>query len=136
MSLCLWIFYFVVQNRKVCYRKKRLNLWSLFINWGGQFLIPTDWIIDNDLCQILFVVLEFFVREGLHCFFLAYLCVQSHWNNRPAPSKWKWTSRIHFDLPIVKNYYQFWTAQSQQNVQFENLYIFMKKLETTNLESR
>ena len=38
----------------------------------SQFLIPADWIIENDLCQILCVVLQFFVKqEGYGLFFAA-----------------------------------------------------------------
>ena len=31
-------------------------------------MVPADWIIENDLYQILYAVLEYFVREGLSCF--------------------------------------------------------------------
>ena len=55
-------------QRPVTERNKSLNLSSLIINWGTQFLIPTDWIIENDLCHILRVVLEFFFREDLGSF--------------------------------------------------------------------
>ena len=38
----------------------------------SQFLISSDWIIEDDLCQILWVVLEFFVkRRGFGLFFAA-----------------------------------------------------------------
>ena len=48
------IFFFVAQIRKTCTkRNKILNLWSLIINCGTQFLIPTDWIIEKVLCHIL-----------------------------------------------------------------------------------
>ena len=43
-------------------RDKRLNRWRLCINWGIQFLIPADEIIENDLRQILCMFLEFFVK--------------------------------------------------------------------------
>ena len=49
-------------------RNKRLTLWTLFIDQRNQFLIPADWIIENDLCQsLMHVVLEFLSNgEGLN----------------------------------------------------------------------
>ena len=36
-------------------------------------MILADWIIENNFCQILFVVLEFLSNGGLDCFFVAWL---------------------------------------------------------------
>ena len=76
--MCLYsyhAYHILLQKSEKCVseRNKRLNLWILFIDWGNQFLIPTDWIIENDLHQILCVVLQFFIKqwsngEGLGCF--------------------------------------------------------------------
>ena len=68
----LCIFYFVTQIRKACYRKKKIELLKSIYNRVTQFLILADWIIENDLCQILPVVLEFYVKQrGI---FLGLLC--------------------------------------------------------------
>ena len=55
-----------ISAKLVTESNKRLNLWNLFFYWGTQFLITADWIIENDLCQILCLVLEFLSSgEGL-----------------------------------------------------------------------
>ena len=64
---CNLIFYFASSEKHVTWRNKWLNLWNVFIVWVNQFLIPADWIIENDLHQILYVV-NFF---GLFFVFLA-----------------------------------------------------------------
>ena len=119
MSLFLsCIFYFVAQIRKTCYRKKRLNLWSLFI------LIATDWNIENGSCQILCLALEFFVRENLGCFFLQH-------NNLLKVRKTTDLTKVRknervgsiLTCPKSKSNYQFSSAGSQENDHFENLYI-------------
>ena len=53
-------------------RKNQKNVLQKEIKKGTQFLIPVDWIIENYLCQILYVVLEFFVKgTGFGLFFTA-----------------------------------------------------------------
>ena len=63
--LCLFSYcaYFIFSDKSeelVTERNKRLNLWSLLINWRTQFFIRADWVIENDLCQTQYVVPEFF----------------------------------------------------------------------------
>ena len=100
-----------------------LNLWSLFINWGTKFLIPSYWIIEKNLCQILCVVLECFVREGLGCFSQPNILPKViKITDLPKVSKNEQVGTI-LTCPKKKNDHQFWIAQSQQNDQFENLYI-------------
>ena len=69
--------YFILSHKfekSLTERNKRLDIWSLFIDWGNQFLILADWIIENDLCKILCVVLEFLIkRRGFVLFFAACL---------------------------------------------------------------
>ena len=72
MFLCLYFHaYFILSHKwekSITKKNKRLNRWSLLINWTIQFLIWADWIIKIDLCQILCVALEFLSNgEGLHC---------------------------------------------------------------------
>ena len=38
-----------------------MNLWSLLINWGTQFLIPADWIIDITFARSYVWFLNFYV---------------------------------------------------------------------------
>ena len=50
--MCLYSYqaYFTLSQKSekpVTERNKILNLWSLFINSGNQFLIPADWIIER-----------------------------------------------------------------------------------------
>ena len=41
LSILIMHILFSRTNQKTCYRKnERLNLESLFVNWGSQFLIP------------------------------------------------------------------------------------------------
>ena len=50
-------------------QKEKTEPWKPIYYWGNQFLIPADWIIENNLCQILCVVLEFLSNgEGLEWF--------------------------------------------------------------------
>ena len=56
-------------EKRVTEKNERLNLWSLFINWRTHYLIPPDWIIENDLCQIYAWLLTFSSNRGLDCFF-------------------------------------------------------------------
>ena len=62
--MCLYSYqkYFTLSpesEKHVTERNKRLNLSGLFIDWRNQFLISPNWIIENNLCQILCMVLEF-----------------------------------------------------------------------------
>ena len=67
------------ESEKRVTERSRLDFWRLFFNCGTQSLIPPDWAIENDLCQILCMILQFFVKErGLRLsffffFFLAFL---------------------------------------------------------------
>ena len=71
---------------------------------------------------MLCVVLEFFVREGLGCFLQPNLFPKvSKITDLPKVSKNEQVGSI-LTCPKI-NDYQFWTAQSQQNDQFANLYI-------------
>ena len=54
-TLCLYYYraYFILSlksEKRFTERNKRL---SLFIDQRNQFLIPADWVFENDLCQIL-----------------------------------------------------------------------------------
>ena len=86
-------------------RNERLNLGSLFINWGNQFLIPPDWVIENDLYLILCVVLEIFVkRKGFGLFFAAgQRLAQFQQNNCHLPKTTKMNKKC-----------QIWLAQSKK----------------------
>ena len=64
------MFHFVKQIRKVLQKEKIEPLKST--GEPRQFLIPADWIIENDLCQTLCVILDFFVKwRGFGLFFAA-----------------------------------------------------------------
>ena len=71
LAKCAYFILLLKSEKLVTERNERLNLWGLFIDWGNQFLIPTDWIIENDLCQILWVVLEFFIKPRGFGLFIA-----------------------------------------------------------------
>ena len=72
--LIMHILFSRTNQKNVLQKKIRLNRWSLRINWAIQSLIPADWIIENDLCQILCLVLDFLVkRRGFALFFMACL---------------------------------------------------------------
>ena len=49
-------------EKHVTERNESLNFWSLLINWGTQFLILVDWIIENDLYQTLCMVPDIFCQ--------------------------------------------------------------------------
>ena len=56
--------------------QKKVKDWTfevyLLTGEPSQFMIPADWIIEMDLCQILCMVLEFFVNQrGFGLFFAA-----------------------------------------------------------------
>ena len=59
--------------RKMRYRGEREDWvfeFDLLTEESSQFVISADWIIENDLCQILCVVIEFSVKKrGLGLFF-------------------------------------------------------------------
>ena len=62
-----------ITNQKNVLQKKKKD-WAfevyLLTRESSQFLILVDWIIENDLCQILSVVLKFFVKlRGFGLFF-------------------------------------------------------------------
>ena len=127
--MCLYSYheYFILSQkseRHVTGRNKSLNLWSLFIDWRNQFLIPTDWIIENDLCQILRV--------------FCMSCPNSVKHLWPVQRQLKESNRVNFDLP----------KGGKININFELLKVskktslkiyvspVMEKLETSNLDSR
>ena len=65
--LCLYSYHvhFIFSyksEKRIAERNKRLNLWSLYINWGTQWLILADWITENGLCQIPCAVLELHIN--------------------------------------------------------------------------
>ena len=83
LFVLIFIIFILLQKseKRVTGINKRLNLWSLFIDWGNQFLIIADWIIENDLHHILCMVLESFVKwRRLGLFFGACLA-QTGYNN-------------------------------------------------------
>ena len=113
----MWLYsyhaYFILlQKSEKCVTEinKRLSLWSLFIDKGNKFLIPADWIIENDLCQILCVIVKFSSnREGLDCYL-------------SKVSKKGWIGLI-LTCPKLSKWISNLNCSSQQNDQFENLYI-------------
>ena len=87
--------------------QKEIKDWAfevpLLTGEPSQVLIPADWVIENDLCQIICLLSAINVT-----------CSKSLRINENVQS---WFAQSNqYD-------YQFWTAQSQQNDQFENLYI-------------
>ena len=52
VKLNVFLFFLHKSEKRVAERNKRLDLLNLLINWGNQFLIPPNGIIENDLCQI------------------------------------------------------------------------------------
>ena len=65
-----------ITNQKYVLQKKKEEDWAfevcLLTRESSHFLILVDWIIENDLCQILSVVLKFFVKlRGFGLFFAA-----------------------------------------------------------------
>ena len=83
-----------------------------------------DWIIENYLCQMVYMVLQFFVREGLDCFLWPNVLPKISKITVTCPKSVKMKRQSQFWLAqSLKNDYQFGTAKSQQNEQFENLYI-------------
>ena len=123
MSLFLsCIFYFATKIRKTCNRKKWLNLKSLFIYWGNQFLIPADWIIENNLksARSFTWFLNFYQTERVWIVFRS-MSYPNSIKQLVQSSKWEKIGSV-LTCPKLVN----WTSTlkcSQQNDQFENLYI-------------
>ena len=90
-----------------------------------QFLIPADWILTNDLCQNLCVVLEFFVKQRwFHCILWPNVLPKLGKITLTCPKSAKVKEEVQFWLAQRhQNDYQLWTASSQENGQFKNLYI-------------
>ena len=100
----------------------------------SQFLIPADWVIENDLGQILWVVLDFFIKiRGLGLFFAAKSLAQNSIKLWPAqrskynqegsiftcPKSEKWLSIVNCSklakLSVWKSLYlQSWRSQKHQ----------------------
>ena len=86
----LWLYsyhaYFILllkSEKPVTQRNKRLSLWSLFIDLRNQVLIPTEWIIEIDLCQILCAwFLNYYQTERVWILFLQHVL--------PKLVKYKW----------------------------------------------
>ena len=102
MFLYSYHAYFIFWNKpekSIRERNERLNLKSILINWGTQFLILADWIIENDLCQTYAWFLNCLSKgRGFDCF--------SQTNVLPKLSKisdvsLKWTITVDFDVPRV-----------------------------------
>ena len=105
MSLFLsWIFFCRTNQKNML--QKEITDWAfkvyLLTGEPSQFLILADWIIGNDLCQILWVVLEFFFQTERDRIFSRGL------TSCPNSVKWLWPpqigknkNRINFDLPKV-----------------------------------
>ena len=120
-------------------RNKRVKLWSLFIDWGTQFLTPADWIMENDLTRSYGCFLIFLSNDvGLDCFLQPNVLPKLSKITVTCPKSEKKTSRINFDLPKV----------SKMNISFgwlkvcimTNLKIWIfsvtEKLESSNFNSR
>ena len=109
--------------------QKEIKDWAfevrLLTGEPSQFLIPADWVIENDLCQILWVVLDFFIKlKGLGLFFCSQKSCPKLSKNVTCSKTVSINKKGQFLLAqSQKNDYQLWTAQSHQNDQFENLYI-------------
>ena len=98
------IIHFVAQIKKhVTKRNRTLNLSSLSVNWENPVLDSCWLIIQNHLCQILCLVLEFFVKQREFGLFFCSLmsCPNSVKQLWPAQSHEMWTTRVSFDLPKV-----------------------------------
>ena len=91
-----------------------------------DFLIPADWIIENNFCQILCLFLEFLSnREGLDCFLQHVLPKLSKKTDLSTVNKK--TNMGSFDLPKV----------SKMNISFELLKVSkMIYLKSLYLQSR
>ena len=95
-------------------------------------MIPADWIIENDLCQILCVVLEFLSKgEGLDCFSRHLLPKHSR-IIVPVQSQWKGPNRVSFDLPKVSKMNIIFELLKVSKMTSLKIYIspVMEKLET------
>ena len=105
--MCLYSYhgYFIFSDKsekRATERNESLNLSSLLINWGTQFLILVDWIIENDMRQTLCVVPEFLSSGGgFDCFFQSNVLPKISKITVTCPKSLKWTSRVGFDLPKV-----------------------------------
>ena len=133
--MCLYSYHacFILSlkwEKRVTERNKRLSLWSLFIDEENQFLIPADWIIENDFCRILPG------SWGFESFFVA--CFTQNSKITLTCPKWvKKPNRVNFDFPKV----------SRININFElskvsktsSLKIYIspvtEKLEISNLDT-
>ena len=98
------------QNFEVYLLAEELSSWSCWLN-HGKWPVPDpmggSWIFYLMVgLWILFLRLNVLPKLGK----IAVTCPKSR--------------RVNFDLPKVSNEYDFWTAQSQQNDQFENPNIF------------
>ena len=92
-------------------------------NYGGnQFLIPADWIIENDLPQILSVVLEFFDLSKFS---------RREWTGwiLTGPKLAKWISTLNCPKSAKWNY-------KQNETVWNYISPVTEKLETSNLDSR
>ena len=143
-TFCLYYYLadFILSHKseKRVTERSRLDFWRLFFNCGTQSLIPPDWPIENYLCQILCVILQFFVKErglGLSFFFRPVSPKLSK-TTKTWPNLVKWMSRVNINLP----------KHSKMTINFESfkvskmtslkIYIspVMEKLNASNLNSR
>ena len=104
-------------QKNVTERNDRLNLWILLINWGTQFLIPADWIIEKTCARSYAWFLNFLSNGGLDCF------VRS---NNYDLSIFTINKQVGSILTSQKSakWIPIWAVQSQENGQFKNIYIF------------
>ena len=131
------------ESEKRVTERSRLDFWRLFFNCGTQSLIPPDWAIENDLCQILCMILQFFVKErGLRLsfffFFLWPVSPKLSKTTKTCPNLVKWMRKANINLP----------EYSKMTINFElfkvskmtslKIYVspVMEKLKTSNLNSR
>ena len=109
------------QKKRITERSKTIEAYFLTEEPSSWFH-PADWIIENDLCCILCVVLEFFYQT-------AWVWIVFRGMFYPNSVKWLKCPKFKKELasiltcPKSAKWISNWTAQMQQNGQFENLYI-------------
>ena len=101
-----------------------MNLWSILINCGTQYLIPLIESLKVTCARSYEWFLNILSKgEDLDCFLQINVMPKPTKTTVTCPKQYKRISRINFDLPKVNKMTQVLIAHSQQKDQLENLYI-------------
>ena len=115
MSLFLSYFFCHTNQKNLLQKERKDWIFEVYFLIGklSQFLVPADWIMENDFFQILCMVLEVCVKQrGFGLFFATLSIGQTQWMNVICPKSVKINEKVQFwFVQKEQNDYQFWTTQ-------------------------